>query len=59
MSSFFLNSGPAGFLPKHMIAGAIQRDALQAAKVEVEGGVERSREVERVWSRVDGKRWEQ
>jgi hypothetical protein len=42
-----------------MIAGAIQRDALQAAKVEVEGGVERSREVERVGSRVDGKRREQ
>jgi hypothetical protein len=47
MSSFFLNSGPAGFLPKHMIAGAIQRDALQLqrsrSRTEL-GDRERSRE---------------
>jgi hypothetical protein len=37
MSSFFLTSGSAGFLPKHMIAGAMyQRGSLSRA-----GAVER------------------
>jgi hypothetical protein len=31
MSSFFLNSGSAGFLPKHMIPGAIHSDTVQLA----------------------------
>jgi hypothetical protein len=34
MSSFFLNSGSAGFLPKHMIAGAIHSEGVTGGQLQ-------------------------